>query len=365
MRYLSTIIVLGMMLVVMTACNGGKETTPVSPTFPTGKPTGVHVEAGDKSVTIGWNPVSGAVGYYVYKSTDGNQFERVTSGLVEGVSATIFDLLNYSTYYFGVSAVGSGGWETSIAYPGGAPTATPIVPEPYVGPPPGWEENPPPAPANLQGVAKDGATEIEWDPIYLSDVPDFAFYRIYRLSQIADFSTWAIIEDSWDNVTYRNEDLQNDSDYSYKVTSLDTTSLESKPSNVVTLHPMDFPPEVLKNVNIFVNFGRIVLEWDNPAEADIAKFALERWDGINILGGEVIVRVVIDKPTSIDPNNPETDESGLIQYFYDVARNRIVVTDTAIIAGTMYTYRLSAIDTHTPDPQEGPTFTIVAPSPAL
>jgi len=364
MRYLSTIFVLGMMLMVMTSCNGSDKTTPVSPTFPSGKPTGVTAVPGDKSATIGWNPVSGAAGYYIYKSTDGNQFQRVTSGLIEGVSATVFDLLNYSTYYFGVSAVGSGGWETSISYPGGAPTATPITPVPWVGPDPDYVVDPPPAPANLQGVAKDAATELEWDPIYLGDVPDFAFYRIYRLSQIADYSTWARIEDSWYEVTYRNEDLENDSDYSYKVTAMDITAQESKPSNVVTLHPMDFPPEMLKNVDIFVNFGRIVLEFDNPAEADIAKFALERWDGINILGGEVIVRLVIDKPTSTDPDNPETDQTGLIRYYYDVVRNRIVVSDAAIVPGTFYTYRLSAIDTHVP-PQEGPTSTIVAPSPAM
>ena len=110
---------------------------------------------------------------------------------------------------------------------------------------------------------------------------------------------------------------------------------------------------------------RATVQSINKLEADIAKFALERWDGLVIPGGEIIVRVVINKPTSIDPDNPEKDDTGLITYFYDVAANRIVVTDTAIVKGTQYTYRLSAIDSHFPDPQEGPTTTVVAPSVAL
>jgi len=358
MRYLPILIVLSMMLVIFSACNGGDGVTPNPDTFPSGKPTGVTAEAGDRSATVSWNSVSGAAGYFVYMSTDGIKFNRVGQGLVEGFSLTVYDLANYASYYFGVSAVGSGGWETSIAYPGGAPTAFEVTPEPYTGPPPGYQGNPPDAPRNLQGVAKDAACELSWDPPDPLANPDFDYYRIYRLSLIGDYSTWPVLEDSWTVTDYRDHDLENNADYKYRVTSFDTENLESIPSNAVTLHPMDFPPEILRNVIAVLNPGRVVLEWDAPLENDIAHYAIERVEGVDEFGAEIIIRVVIVKPTSTDPHNPESDSTGLIQFYLDLDNNRVVVIDTSVVPGTSYKYRLSAIDAHTPEPQEGPSVTI-------
>jgi len=359
MRYLSILIVLSMMLIIISACSGGEGTSPVAPTFPSGKPTGTSAEAGDKSATVSWNPVSGAVGYYVYRSGDGIKFRRVGTGLVAGTSLTVFELTNYTTYFFGVSAVGSGGWETSIAYPGGAPNAVEIIPIPYEGPPPGYVGNPPEPPRNLQGVAKDAACELKWDPPSFLTTPDLDFYKIYRMAQVGDYSTWPILEDSWTDTDYRDDDLENGQDYSYRVTSIDTEDFESVPSNWVTLHPMDFPPETLQNVISFLNFGRVVLEFDNPEETDIAYYSIERVEGDAPLGGEIIIRIVIPKPTSNDPYAPEKDDSGFIWFYLDLDDNRVVITDTAVEVGKTYKYRLAAIDAHEP-PQEGPSIEISA-----
>ncbi len=355
MRYLSTLIVLAVTIALMTACNGGDGSTPTSPTYPSGKPTGVTVDTGDRSATISWNPVGGASGYYVYISYDGTAFNRYGSGLVETISVSVYDLTNGKTYYFGVSAVGSGGWESSIAYPGGNPTANPVIPTEY-------EDDDddtglkPPAPQNLQGVAKDSACELYWDPISIIDVPDFAYYCVYRKALYGDYSTWPLIKNYLHETNYRDADLNNEISYSYRVTSVDTEALESIPSNHVSLTPQDFAPEKLQNMVLIVNPGRIILEWTIPLETDIEFYAIERVEGIDPSGAEIIIRFLITKP--VEPvSNPKEYADGAIAVWRDIERNVIVVRDGAVFVGTKYTYRISAIDEEN---QEGQPTEIIA-----
>ena len=129
MRILSSLITLIILASLVLSCNtGGGASQPTAPTYPLSKPTGLEVEVGSESATISWNFTPGAAGYYVYISDDGVEFTRNTGGLILTTSYSVFDLINQQTYYMGVSAVGTGGWESSIAYPGGSPTAFPVVP---------------------------------------------------------------------------------------------------------------------------------------------------------------------------------------------------------------------------------------------
>jgi hypothetical protein len=170
MRLHSNVLFLLIFLVGSLGCGGGgKEKSPVAPTYPTGKPTGVDAVAASQSATVSWNEVAGAVGYYVYISQDGVAFHRYDNNLLTVTSFTATDLTNGVIYYFGVSAVGAGGWESAIGYAGGSPKGDPIVPG-KAKPPDNPDFGRPDPPENLQGVAKDSACELVWDPSPSGDI---------------------------------------------------------------------------------------------------------------------------------------------------------------------------------------------------
>ena len=359
MRVLAISLLAALLILSVSACSGSG-VSPTAPTYPTGKPTGITAQSGSQSAELTWNAVGGAAGYFVYVSADGTIFNRVKGELIKTTQFLVLDLTNGKTYYFGVSAVGAGGWETSIAYPGGAPTAVPIVPETEGTPTNPLEGVPPAAPANLQGIAKDAACEMHWSA---NTEQDFSYYRIHREDESSSFSSFAMIRDQYGSTSFRNTDLINGQTYSYRITAVDLESLESHPSNIVTLTPMDFPPEALKNAAIYVNPGRILLEWSIPEEGDITKYSIQRVEGIDPgTGAEVIFRFVIDKPTTGTAEVPEEYASGLVKVYIDLAHNKIVLQDMAVVFGTTYTYRIAAIDE---TKQEGPPVQLVAPLPVF
>ena len=362
MRYHSVLLVLITFLFMTAACNGGGDKTPTAPTYPVGKPTGVNAAAGNQSATISWNTTPGAVGYYVYVSyDDGSSFHKYSGGIIQATQFTVLNLTNGSIYYFGVSAVGSGGWESSISYPDGAPRAKPIVPD-KAALPPDPNAGPPSPPRNLQGIAKDSACEIEWEA---SISPDVSFYRIYRaVGGASNFSLWPILVDNYTDFEYRDEDLVNDSTYSYRITAVDTEfpPFESSASNAVTLSPMDFAPEILTGLDAWVNPGRVILEWDEPIEPDITRYAIERVEGVDELtGAEIITRFLISKPTQTIEEPHEYIE-GLVLVWVDLERNVVVVQDMAVLVGVVYKYRIAAIDG---SDQEGPPASVTAPTPVF
>ena len=115
-------------------------------------------------------------------------------------------------------------------------------------------------------------------------------------------------------------------------------------------------PQALQNLEIYVSPGRIVLEWDIPIETDIAEYAIERVESEE--GGvETIVRFVIPKPTQ-GPENPHVHPTGLLEWWVDVGAGREALKDKAVIVGTVYTYRVAAIDE---EGQEGVPTGIIAP----
>lgn len=89
-------------------------------------PTGVTATPGNQQVTISWTAVAGATGYYIYY--------RTSPGVTPSNGSPIFDtatpytlsfLNNGTTYYFVVSAVGSGGEGVPSAEVNATPQDTP------------------------------------------------------------------------------------------------------------------------------------------------------------------------------------------------------------------------------------------------
>ncbi|HBB03175.1 MAG: hypothetical protein US89_C0008G0013 [Candidatus Peregrinibacteria bacterium GW2011_GWF2_38_29] len=97
-----------------------------APMLPTGEdapdaPSNLEAAAGDASVTLTWDAVSGASKYYVYqKSGDVYPYLNETTS----TSYTVSSLTNGTAYYFKVSAVSSGDAESSAS---GPVTATPVA----------------------------------------------------------------------------------------------------------------------------------------------------------------------------------------------------------------------------------------------
>ncbi len=70
-------------------------------------PTGLAASAGLTSVSLSWNPVSGANSYNIYRGTSSGGESFVTSVTVASFNDT--SLTSYTTYYYEVSAVNSSG----------------------------------------------------------------------------------------------------------------------------------------------------------------------------------------------------------------------------------------------------------------
>jgi hypothetical protein len=78
-------------------------TTPGLPSAP----TGLAASAGDTSVSLSWNPVSGATSYNIYRGTSSGGESLVTSVTVASFNDT--GLTSNTAYYYQVSAVNSSG----------------------------------------------------------------------------------------------------------------------------------------------------------------------------------------------------------------------------------------------------------------
>ncbi|MGV3719710.1 MAG: S8 family serine peptidase [Actinomycetota bacterium] len=87
-------------------------------------PTGLQATAGDRRVSLTWNPVAGATGYTVQRSTtSGSGFTAVASGLT-AAGYTDSGVTNGSTYYYVVAASNSAGVSGASAQVSASPSAT-------------------------------------------------------------------------------------------------------------------------------------------------------------------------------------------------------------------------------------------------
>ena len=78
--------------------------------------SGTGVSNTSHSVSLSWNAssTSGVVGYYVYRSTvSGSSYTRLTSSAVGALKYTDGTVSTGKTYYYVVTAVGSGGTESA------------------------------------------------------------------------------------------------------------------------------------------------------------------------------------------------------------------------------------------------------------
>src|SRR5437588_11558461 len=106
---------------------------------PPAAPTGLSATVGNHQLTLSWNSLPGATAYNVKRSTTSGSY-YVTLTTVTGTNFTNTGLVNGTTYYYVVTAVGSGGPSSNSAElaaapfgPPPAPTGLVAGPDSYVG----------------------------------------------------------------------------------------------------------------------------------------------------------------------------------------------------------------------------------------
>lgn len=90
-------------------------------------PGGLVATGGDQRVSLSWQSVSGATGYYVYRSTSQNgTYSKRTSSAVSGTSYADTGLTNGTTYWYRVTATAGSTESAQSAAASATPTTTTV-----------------------------------------------------------------------------------------------------------------------------------------------------------------------------------------------------------------------------------------------
>jgi hypothetical protein len=132
----------------------------------------------------------------------------------------------------------------------------------------------PPAPGTLVGFPRDGAVELQWsapDPY----PADFAFYRVYIDSTAPyDWADAFVIQT--DSAAYTHWNLDRSATYYYEVRAVDLSPnmMESVPSNVVSVRPVEHVPPVIGSLasgshpssSLWLALNTFTVEWSATDE---------------------------------------------------------------------------------------------------
>ena len=163
----------------------------------------------------------------------------------------------------------------------------------------------------------DGEIWLSWD-IVLSE--DLAFYIVYR--SVGDVEAVAL--DTTFATDFKDRDLDYEVEYTYSVTAVDMAGNESSPSNTRGGQPFNnlspLPPTGLRagahNI-AFLEQLEILLDWDANGEADLDIYRLYRDTEPDFAIGEGNLLTAATEPRFVD---------------------------LAIDVGTVYYYRVTAVD---------------------
>ncbi len=185
-----------------------KFTVPGAPAVPSA-PAGLTASAGNGQVTLSWSPNSESnhAGYNVYRNG-----VKINPSLITATTYANTGLTNGTTYSFQVSAVNTGGAESAKS---NAVSATPQAP------------TAPSVPTGLTASAGNGQVTLNWNPNPESNI---AGYNVYRGG--ARINTSLITA-----TTYTNAGLTNGTSYSFQVSAVNASSLESARSGAVSAVP--------------------------------------------------------------------------------------------------------------------------------
>jgi len=254
-------------------------------------PSSLVATAGELRVALDWadNTESDLAGYRVYRRASDGSWTRIAQ---TGSSAhTDSGLTAGTTYTYRVTAYDQAGNEgVASAQVSATPTADVTAPA---------------APTGLVATAGDGSVALGWTG---NSESDLAGYRVYRASG----ASWELIASVTTNA-HTDTGLANGTAYSYRVTAYDVSGNESPASTAATATPRDLTaPAAPASLPATGGDGRVVLDWADNTESDLAGYRVYRAEGA---GWTLLASVTV---------------SGY--------------TDSGLANGTTYSYRVTAYD---------------------
>ncbi|MDR1221182.1 MAG: fibronectin type III domain-containing protein [Treponema sp.] len=212
-------------------------------------PSGVSVSAASSSgATISWNAVSGAEGYYIYRSsTADGAYSKLTPDGVTGISYTDTDLSSGATYYYKVSAKNVDG----ESEPSSPPVSVVFIPD---------------VPSSVSAEAPSSTSvTISWDSV--SGATEYYIYR--SSSESGAYSKLTTTPASVTGTSYTDTGLSSNTTYYYKVAAANSggTSEQSFAVSVATLlAPPSSPPSSVSAVG--ASSTSITINWDAASGAE-------------------------------------------------------------------------------------------------
>ncbi len=257
----------------------GEDAGPIAPSAP----TGVQAARDDGQALISWNSVSNADSYSVKRSTtSGGPYTDVATGL-STTSYTDTGLTNGVTYYYVVSAVNSVGESANSAEVSVTP-AQPQLPGAFT----------------LTGSPGNGEVDLAWTASI--DATSYAVERATSAS--GPFTT---LETDVSGQQYTDTTALNGTTYYYQIAA--SNSVGTTLSNLVTATPNVPLPG---NITLSASAGNGQVELDWTASSNALDYSVER---------------------ASSPSGPFSQLALTTDLSY---------TDTSVVNGTTYYYRVSA-----------------------
>lgn len=285
------------------AVNGqGTQSTPsteVSATPPAATPppvpTSLAAQGNDGSVSLTWNPSTGATSYNLYRGTTagGEGSTPINATPITGTTYNDTAVTNGTTYFYVVRAVNNAGSSGDSNEASATPAAA----------------QPPPAPTQLAAAPGDAQVTLTWNAS-----PGALGYNVYRGLTSGGESSTPIIS-GWKATTYIDSTVSNGVTYFYVVTAVDGGQ-ESADSNEASATPVvPGSPATPTNLSAQPLDSAAILTW-NPSPGAVS---------YNLYRGT----------TSGGETNPPINSSPITTTSY---------TDTGLTNGTTYYYIAESVN---------------------
>jgi hypothetical protein len=175
-------------------------TAATGPAQPPAAPTGLHASAGNAQVALSWSSVANATSYNVYRGTSSGGEAFVTNVSTAGDTDT--GLTNGVTYYYEVTAVGSGLESSRSAEVSATPQAATV----------------PGAPRNLTLAARSSGVRLSWSAPTTNGGSSITYYVVYRGTSSTSLTALKVqVSCSSSSCTYTDGSVAHSTTYWYEV----------------------------------------------------------------------------------------------------------------------------------------------------
>ena len=238
--------------------NIGSVIAPTPTVFPPlPAPSGLTALAGNANVRLTWNPVTGATSYIVKRSlANSGPYTQLAAGIT-GTAFTDSSVVNGTTYYYVVAAVGP-----SSTSPESSPvSALPKAPAPTA--PTGLSVS-----SSLATVVGSSSVSLKWNP-----VSGAASYKVKRATSPS--GPWTLVAAGLVGTSFTQNVTANGAAYFYTVAAANSSG-ESPDGVSVSVTPASPAPRNL--VASALSSNQIQLRWTDQS-ADEQGFKVEYWSG--------------------------------------------------------------------------------------